>query len=200
MKINFNNYEKTIICFITMSLYSCTIIKLNKLNKLTQNNNTSMETFNIEKYNKEKDINGDIRYEDEDVETLQSLIDDYYFESIHHKNKYYSDIKRFYLNGNLKERGYQYTNLYSSMNIGIWKYYDEKGVLIRTEDKDKQYKVPYTEALKIAMMMYRYKQEDITIHNSNGAWDIRDNRKSRILSVNQTNGKYTEGPYTISGY
>lgn len=63
---------------------------------------------------------------------------DEYWESITSKKDYFTRRNNYYLNGRLNFTGLYFHD--SGFNKGIWIYYDQKGKVIRTEDKDAPFK------------------------------------------------------------
>ena len=68
----------------------------------------------------------------------------YYTES--HPDSYYSILKVFYSNGNIKKKGLAINH--SLCMVGIWYYFDESGKFIKEVDLDANYQFSFEDILK----------------------------------------------------
>ena len=156
-------------------------------------NTTTMEKFDIETFNKNKvDNEWDIEGELVNERRVYDSHFNTYTEFITYKKEFYCDFRKFYSNGNLKERGKHYDYNDSFFAVGIWEYYDIDGKLIKTVDEDAKLKMNYKQAFKIAKENSLY-PENVYVFYQLGYWymyNVKGNHIGRGIEINATNGKY----------
>ena len=175
-------------------LISATFLACHTTINIPTTNTTTMEKFDIETFNKNKnpsnewDITGDLI----DERRLYKSHDSTYVEFITYKKEFYSEYRKYYSNGNLKERGKHYDHNDSFFAVGIWEYYDIDGKLIKTVDEDAKLKMNYKQAFKIAKENSLY-PENVYVFYQLGYWymyNVKGNHIGRGIEINATNGKY----------
>ena len=152
-----------------------------------------VEYFDFEEFykNKSKRFNEYYLMKEDTLETLKSIETDYIFEAFAVYPKNYKLIKRYYPNGVIKERGKEYFSPDSdNFKIGIWEYFDERGHLIRTEDKDgkdRDYKIIYKEAFRRVCWHYGFSMKGVRIEKfiNDGKlyWVFTKKGKSRAVEI-----------------
>ena len=152
-----------------------------------------VEYFDFEEFykNKTKRFNEYYLMKEDTLETLKSIETDYIFEAFAVYPKNYKLIKRYYPNGVIKERGKEYFSPDSdNFKIGIWEYFDERGHLIRTEDKDgkdRDYKIIYKEAFRRVCWHYGFSMKGVRIEKfiNDGKlyWVFTKKGKSRAVEI-----------------
>lgn len=106
-------------------------------NKLVANN---FETFDIKRFDKNKDEAEDYDYTLENGSRIREFGDEesgYFSEEIP-KNNLFTIAKVFYTNSNIKSKGPKFKD---DCEIGIWYDFDEKGRFIKEIDLDKPFKI-----------------------------------------------------------
>ena len=179
--------KKYLFILSAMILCSCTTYK--KTTK-TQQNKTTMELFNIQKYNNNKNEFGKYYVQDDENVKIFQMWDNYdkeYNEFTFIYKQYYCELKAYYPSGRLKYKGKMYEP--GNFRIGVWEHYDDEGRLTLAEDYDKKEKVGYKKALEIVRHHYGYRQEDLQIDLINGGEDwflenIKGDNTGRAASVN----------------
>ena len=152
-----------------------------------------VEYFDFEEFykNKSKRFNEYYLMKEDTLETLKSIETDYIFEAFAVYPKNYKLIKEYYPNGVIKERGKEYFSPDSdNFKIGIWEYFDERGHLIRTEDKDgkdRDYKIIYKEAFRRVCWHYGFSMKGVRIEKfiNDGKlyWVFTKKGKSRAVEI-----------------
>jgi hypothetical protein len=110
---------------------------------------TGLEMYNFEAAKKSETNPAVIKaYSGETILMYQMAIGGGYYD------EYFSDFRRvqkqFYPNGTLKQTSYFYQK---NLKVGIWKYYDERGNLIKEVDEDEKFKkskIKINDILRIA--------------------------------------------------
>ena len=155
-----------LLCYIllTVSLFSC------KAKYITQVDMPSgFETFDVKSYRANKDS-----YFDKSLNVKFSQSKHYNKVTLCPNDTYYDLSKRFYNNGNIKEKGL----FFGDIRIGIWEYYTDDGTLEKTVDEDKKFnpKFNYNHILDYlhkrgSINKYRKKANleiDATLNENNG--------------------------------
>ena len=122
-------------------------------NSATQEKNQkqidTMETFDIEVFNKNKDQQGNYTYTSQNNITIEEsggLDNGDYIRIKHIANQKFKEFYRFWPQGTLKIKGMFYEN---DFNSNIWHYYDEQGNLEKTIDYDKPFTYTWEDILKL---------------------------------------------------
>ena len=142
-------------------------------------------------YKKRKKNYSAYYYDDGQIEILKSIKKDFLYETFAIYSKNYKLIKEYYPNGVIKERGKEYFSPDSdNFKIGIWEYFDERGHLIRTEDKDgkdRDYKIIYKEAFRRVCWHYGFSMKGVRIEKfiNDGKlyWVFTKKGKSRAVEI-----------------
>ena len=142
-------------------------------------------------YKKRKKNYSAYYYDDGQIEILKSIKKDFLYETFAIYSKNYKLIKEYYPNGVIKERGKEYFSPDSdNFKIGIWEYFDERGHLIRTEDKDgkdRDYKIIYKEAFRRVCWYYGFSMKGVRIEKfiNDGKlyWVFTKKGKSRAVEI-----------------
>ena len=142
-------------------------------------------------YKKRKKNYSAYYYDDGQIEILKSIKKDFLYETFAIYSKNYKLIKEYYPNGIIKERGKEYFSPDSdNFKIGIWEYFDERGHLIRTEDKDgkdRDYKIIYKEAFRRVCWHYGFSMKGVRIEKfiNDGKlyWVFTKKGKSRAVEI-----------------
>ncbi|NEN23564.1 hypothetical protein G3O08_08630 [Cryomorpha ignava] len=106
-----------------------------------------METFNIKKFDQNKDADETYRFEREDGAIVTQFGDSEsgYFDYARFPNELFEDRKGYYPDGVLKIHGLMY---YNQFQKGVWKYYDHNGKLERTIDYDEPFSYTWEDVLE----------------------------------------------------
>jgi hypothetical protein len=118
-------------------------------NKNKNKMRTPVVTKDFEKFDFQKfdSIQGFSIYTLEDGTHLELLKEaDEYLSRETPKDSYFTLVKIFYLNGNVKEKGLSINS--GDFRKGTFYYFDESGTLIREEDNDLLYKYSFEDLLK----------------------------------------------------
>ena len=151
-----------------------------------------VEYFDFDDYYKKRKKNySAYYYDDGQIEILKSIKKDFLYETFAIYSKNYKLIKEYYPNGVIKERGKEYFSPDSdNFKIGIWEYFDERGHLIRTEDKDgkdRDYKIIYKEAFRRVCWHYGFSMKGVRIEKfiNDGKlyWVFTKKGKSRAVEI-----------------
>lgn len=153
-----------------------------------------VEYFDFDDFekNKSKEFKDEYYFMRKDtIKIIKAIRDNYIFEFFTVYPKNYKLIKRYHLNGIIKERGKEYFSPDSdNFKIGIWEYFDERGHLIRTEDKDgkdRDYKIIYKEAFRRVCWHYGFSMKGVRIEKfiNDGKlyWVFTKNGKSRAVEI-----------------
>ena len=173
--------RKTIIFFILISCISC---KQNANTKNNVNNNTqtilkekTMERFDIEKF--KKNASGKTYYEfNTDDAYIVQYKENYGYREVYipFDNEYFQTFSRFNEKGILFEKGthYRYSNLFG---IGIRKFYNQQGELVREEDYDKGISWDWNKILEIVNdykidLKDSYTELDRNFEEENPYWEL----------------------------
>ena len=99
----------------------------------------AMEKFEIEKFEKNKDVAGYWIYKNVNGDSyFAEDVGDYYSESIQPKNNPIVIEKAYYRSGILAEKGERFHD--NGFFKGIWSEYNEQGILVKETDYDAPYK------------------------------------------------------------
>ena len=126
--------EKVIFIFLILLIISCQGQKDNKKAIINDKNNSMVEKFDFEKYDKAK--KSPVEYTKEDGTHVVMVFNEYsggsYYEYLPSPS-FLTVYKEFYVNGKLKKK-----EIYIGENVkvGISRYYDEKGNLIKEVNED----------------------------------------------------------------
>ena len=152
-----------------------------------------VEYFDFDDYYKNKKNRFNEYYIDREdtIKIVKSIGKDYIFEIFTVYPKNYRLMKDYYPNGVIKERGKEYFSPDSdNFKIGIWEYFDERGHLIRTEDKDgkdRDYKIIYKEAFRRVCWHYGFSMKGVRIEKfiNDGKlyWVFTKKGKSRAVEI-----------------
>ena len=153
-----------------------------------------VEYFDFDDFekNKSKEFKDEYYFMRKDtIKIIKAIRDNYIFEFFTVYPKNYKLIKRYHLNGIIKERGKEYFSPDSdNFKIGIWEYFDERGHLIRTEDKDgkdRDYKIIYKEAFRRVCWHYGFSMKGVRIEKfiNDGKlyWVFTKKGKSRAVEI-----------------
>jgi len=153
-----------------------------------------VEYFDFDDFekNKSKEFKDEYYFMRKDtIKIIKAIRDNYIFEFFTVYPKNYKLIKRYHLNGIIKERGKEYFSPDSdNFKIGIWEYFDEQGHLIRTEDKDgkdRDYKIIYKEAFRRVCWHYGFSMKGVRIEKfiNDGKlyWVFTKKGKSRAVEI-----------------
>ena len=193
------------------SLFVCSILLLSCAAQKTQLlmpgiDSTTSNHFDIDKFNKQKNKNNRISYENDrvkfsqwhDVNLIMSPDSNYYDSSynefITYKKKYITTFKIFYTTGILNERGYLYYP--GDVPIGVWQDFDRNGKQVGTKDFDKKHKINYKDALQIARKYYGYRQKNVSLYYDNfgDTWwveNVKGRRKGKEeVHINANTGEH----------
>lgn len=131
---------------------------IDTFSKVFPNNNSSkilklfMEKFKYKEYKKNKIGSIAIIELDDSIITLGEN-KDYYFEQKNKKNSAFIEIKQFYKNEQMSLQCSRYSfNGFS--NIGIYKWYDEKGNLVDSIDFDRNFEFSLDDLAKLIESKY----------------------------------------------
>ena len=105
---------------------------------------TTMKTFDMERFNRNAINNVYEFHWKDDLYVTQRKLKDYYLEHIIKKDTPLKKNKAYYFSGSIKFEA----NLYYDCLIGITKYYDESGKLIKEVDEDAPYKFSLEDVIK----------------------------------------------------
>ena len=152
-----------------------------------------VEYFDFDDYYKNKKNRFNEYYIDREdtIKIVKSIGKDYIFEIFTVYPKNYRLMKDYYPNGVIKERGKEYYSSDSdNFKIGIWEYFDERGHLIRTEDKDgkdRDYKMTYKEAFRRVCWHFGFSKKNLYIQVAIGGdklfWVFTKKGKSRAVEM-----------------
>ncbi|WP_278639060.1 hypothetical protein [Capnocytophaga sputigena] len=153
-----------------------------------------VEYFDFEDFEKNKSKKYKNEYflkRKDTIEILKAIEIDYIFETFTVFPRNYKLIKEYYPNGVIKERGKEYYYGRSdNFKIGIWEYFDERGHLIRTEDKDgkdRDYKMTYKEAFRRVCWHFGFSTKDVEIRieigNNEFFWVFTKGEKSKAVEM-----------------
>ena len=153
-----------------------------------------VEYFDFEDFekNKSKEFKDEYYFMRKDtIKIIKAIRDNYIFEIFTVYPKNYRLMKDYYPNGVIKERGKEYFSPDSdNFKIGIWEYFDERGHLIRTEDKDgkdRDYKIIYKEAFRRVCWHYGFSMKGVRIEKfiNDGIlyWVFTKKGKSRAVEI-----------------
>lgn len=141
---------KILLFFLVFVTYSCKpqnkepiTIKPIKMENHHEYNNlvtSKFETFNVKRFDENKDKAEDYIYKSSDNATVREFGDNAsgYFVNISNKNSLFNVTKAYYANSNIKTKGPSFKD---DCEIGIWYDFDEKGKLIKETDLDKPFKI-----------------------------------------------------------
>lgn len=125
---------------LLLFLVQCNAQNINESKKAGNNQKTvNMKPFDIKRFTENKDVNGNYIFKNENgLKVVQFGYEDigyFQYETIseEHNLIIYSE---YFPSGNIKTIGNAYPNDFA---LGIWKYFDEKGNLVREDDFDKPY-------------------------------------------------------------
>ena len=143
---------KKILYFIFLGMMSCKNIQLIENYKI---NNFLKDTIMFEKFDFELDKmnypNYERYYEGEEQQYLGYKLpnggsfipnngeEDIFYIVTPSPIAYYQDTYGYYKSGNIKNKG-KYFGLRSNVSIGIWKFYDENGKLIKEVNEDAKFR------------------------------------------------------------
>ncbi len=153
-----------------------------------------VEYFDFDDFekNKSKEFKDEYYFMRKDtIKIIKAIRDNYIFEIFTVYPKNYRLMKDYYPNGVIKERGKEYFSPDSdNFKIGIWEYFDERGHLIRTEDKDgkdRDYKIIYKEAFRRVCWHYGFSMKGVRIEKfiNDGKlyWVFTKKGKSRAVEI-----------------
>ena len=153
-----------------------------------------VEYFDFEDFekNKSKEFKDEYYFMRKDtIKIIKAIRDNYIFEIFTVYPQNYRLMKDYYPNGVIKERGKEYFSPDSdNFKIGIWEYFDERGHLIRTEDKDgkdRDYKIIYKEAFRRVCWHYGFSMKGVRIEKfiNDGKlyWVFTKKGKSRAVEI-----------------
>ena len=113
------------------------MVSKHEYNKLVTND---FETFDIKRFDKNKDEDEDYVYVLEDGTRIREFgyKERGYFSEAVPKKSLFTISKGFYPNSNIKDKGPSFKD---DCEIGIWYEFDEKGKLIKETDLDKSFKI-----------------------------------------------------------
>ncbi|SEA53064.1 hypothetical protein [Bizionia paragorgiae] len=150
--------KKTIIIVAILSLIGCSAQK-----------NTTMEKFDIERFNENKNHLNEFKFIKKDSTVIEQMeLKDIYSEDIIFKDSYFIKKSQYYKNGFLKITGLFFD---SSFKQGIWKEFDEQGKLIKETDYDKGFDYTWEDLVKyLEERKVDIKGRYTTIRKEEGNW------------------------------
>lgn len=126
---------KILMLVLFFIFFSCNNIKYIDRNNIS--NNEVQNKFNISSFNKRFSENEKWQKSEfilnDGTFIQEGDLENYYYQYIQDPTTLYAVSQEYYKNGNLKERGYIFAG---NIQIGIWKTYDKKGVLVNEIDED----------------------------------------------------------------
>ncbi|MEP6806246.1 MAG: hypothetical protein ABI892_17095 [Flavobacterium sp.] len=145
--------KKILLIYLAFAFHSCKsqnedqkeieTITLTKMDKQHQYNNLitdEFETFNVKRFDENKNIAEDYIYEIHGGPSVREFGDreSGYFSEVIFKKSLFTIAKVFYTNSNIKSKGPKFKD---DCEIGIWYDFDEKGKLVKKTDLDLPFKI-----------------------------------------------------------
>jgi len=119
------------------TLLFCLFILTTTQYYLSQEKNKNMKTFDIEKFNKNKDIGGDYIFKTSDYMKIRQFETfDSFVEEVQCLDAYIYTYNEYYKNGIIKTT---LSFFYNDFILGIKKEYDKEGRLVKETDLDAPY-------------------------------------------------------------
>jgi len=106
--------------------------------EITPNKNVKMEKLDIKEFNKHQ-IDGGWTFNDKNGNTVHITKDvDEYWEEITNQKSVFTKRRNYYLSGHIKLNSQYFHD--SGFAKGTWTYYNEQGIILKTEDNDTPFK------------------------------------------------------------
>ena len=182
-----------VIIILTMSLscaYSQSTYRIiNKKDIIMQK-----DTFDIDYFENNKDMSDNVDISKDDGEHIWRYLSFDKYVEIYTPPlpKFYTIYKEYYLNGNLKTKGFKLKDL----EIGTWEYYDEKGKKT-TVDKDKQFSSAKFTYNQVMLLLNQLGEINIQTGENRENVDIHLNKQTKQWYAKIRNPSYGGNIYII---
>ena len=168
------------------------------LNTCSAQKETTMKTFDIENFNKNKDhLNRYTFITEDSISVKQNRWQFGFEEIITKKGALISTYKKYYNSGKLKLKGDFFPNDFEK---GTWKEYDEQGKLIKETNYDAPYKFTWEDILEL-LSKYKINLSDPELEIGRGnstkgtswyiVWDKLDKSGLNVMNIDGVTGEIT---------
>jgi len=165
----------------------------------------AMETFDIETFNKKKNLTENYKYTSENDEVIEEsggLENGDYIRVKYLANNHFKSFYRFYPNGTLKIKGMFYENDFAS---GVWDYYDKEGKVEKTIDYDQPFTYSWDDILKYVEdkkidLLKNTTRISRTTEGSVPTWTVTwhyDSGRLKAVNINGETGEIIEEKFLI---